>query len=89
SKLAGESARGGMLTFFRFMALLSLNLGILNLLPIPVLDGGHLVYLVIEGIIRREISTKVKLIIQQIGMFLILALMIFAVYNDLFRIFGD
>ncbi len=89
SKMAGESARGGLLTFFNFMALLSLNLGILNLLPIPVLDGGHLVYLVIEGIIRREIPTKVKLIIQQVGMVLLLALMIFVIYNDLFRIFSD
>jgi len=89
SKMAGESARGGLLTFFQFMALLSLNLGILNLLPIPVLDGGHLVYLIIEGIIGKEIPAKVKLVIQQIGMVLILALMIFVIYNDLFRIFSD
>ncbi len=89
SKMAGESARGGLTTFFGFMAMLSLNLGILNLLPIPVLDGGHLVYLIIEGIIGKEIPAKVKLIIQQVGMVLILALMIFVIYNDLFRIFGD
>ncbi len=89
SKLAGESARGGLTSFFGFMAMLSLNLGLLNLFPIPVLDGGHLVYLIIEGIMGKEIPTKVKLIIQQIGMVLILGLMIFAVYNDLFRIFGD
>ena len=89
SKLAGESARGGLTSFFGFMAMLSLNLGLLNLMPIPVLDGGHLVYLVIEGIIGKEIPTKVKLVIQQIGMILILGLMIFAIYNDLFRIFGN
>jgi len=89
SKMAGESARGGLTTFFGFMAMLSLNLGILNLLPIPVLDGGHLVYLIIEGIIGKEIPVKVKLIIQQVGMVLIIALMIFVIYNDLFRLFSD
>ncbi|MFO7892033.1 MAG: RIP metalloprotease RseP [bacterium] len=89
SKMAGESARGGLTTFFGFMAMLSLNLGILNLLPIPVLDGGHLVYLIIEGIIGKEIPAKVKLVIQQVGMVLLLALMIFVIYNDLFRLFSD
>lgn len=89
SKMAGESAKSGLLTLIGFMGLLSLNLGILNLLPIPVLDGGHIVYLIIEGIIRREIPVKVKLAIQQVGMVLIMALMVFVIYNDLFRLFGD
>lgn len=85
SRMAGESARSGWGTLIGFMALLSLNLGILNLLPIPVLDGGHLMFLSVEGIIRRPIPLKLKLIIQQVGMFLIFGLMLFAIYNDVIR----
>jgi len=87
AKMAGDSIRSGLSSFIGFMAFLSLNLGILNLLPIPVLDGGHLGYLVIEGITRRTIPVKIKLVIQQIGMVLILGLMIFVVYNDIIRLF--
>ena len=86
ARMAGESARAGFGSLIVFMALLSLNLGILNLLPIPVLDGGHLVFLCIEGIIRKEVPVKVKLIVQQVGMVLILGLMLFVVYNDIVRI---
>jgi len=85
SQMAGESARSGLGTLIGFMALLSLNLGILNLFPIPVLDGGHLVFLSIEGIMRRPIPLKVKMVIQQVGMFLIFGLMAFAIYNDVVR----
>lgn len=85
SRMAGESARSGLGTLIGFMAILSLNLGILNLLPIPVLDGGHLVFIGIEGIIRRPIPVKAKLIIQQVGMVLIFGLMIFVIYNDVLR----
>ena len=84
--MAGESARSGFETFIGFLAFLSLNLGILNLLPIPVLDGGHLVIIHIEGIIRKSISVKVKLLIQQIGMILIFALTIFVLYQDIIRV---
>ena len=87
AKMAGDSARAGFASLIVFMALLSLNLGILNLLPIPVLDGGHLVFLCIEGIIRKEIPLKVKLVVQQVGMVLILGLMLFVIYNDIARIF--
>ena len=87
AQMAGESARSGFGAFIGFMAFLSLNLGILNLLPIPVLDGGHMVFLSIEGVIRKPLPLKVKLAIQQIGMLLILILMIFVVYNDILRIF--
>lgn len=86
AKMAGESARSGFETFIGFLAFLSLNLGILNLLPIPVLDGGHLVIIHIEGIIRKSISVKVKLLIQQIGMILIFALTIFVLYQDIIRV---
>jgi len=86
AKLAKDSAREGESNFIAFIAFLSLNLGLLNLLPIPVLDGGHIVFLIIETIIRRPISPKVKLVIQQIGMALILALMLFVIINDIRRV---
>jgi regulator of sigma E protease len=86
AKMAGDYARAGFGSLIVFMALLSLNLGIINLLPIPVLDGGHLVFLGIEGIIRKEIPVKVKLVVQQVGMVLIFALMVFVIYNDIIRI---
>ena len=86
AKMAGDSARSGFGTLIGFMAFLSLNLGILNLLPIPVLDGGHILFLTIEGIIRREIPVKVKFAIQQAGMVLLLALMLFVIYNDILRV---
>ena len=85
AKMAGDSARSGFSTLLIFMAFLSLNLGLLNLLPIPVLDGGHIIYLIIEAIIRRPISPKVKLVIQQVGMALLLALMVFVIINDIRR----
>ncbi len=87
AKMAGESARSGFGSLVVFMAFLSLNLGILNLMPIPVLDGGHLVILNIEGLIRRPLPLKAKLAIQQVGMVLIFSLMIFAIYNDIIRFF--
>lgn len=83
AKMAGESARSGAETLFFFMALLSLNLGYINLLPIPVLDGGHIVFIIIEAIIRRPVSSKTKLVVQQIGMALLLALMVLVIINDL------
>ncbi|MFH1943201.1 MAG: RIP metalloprotease RseP [bacterium] len=86
AQLAGESARLGLGSLVLFMAFLSINLGILNLLPIPVLDGGHMLFLSIEGIIRRQIPIKLKLIIQQVFMFLLLSLMIFILYNDVIRV---
>lgn len=82
SKMAGDVAKSGFASLLAFAALLSLNLGILNLLPIPVLDGGHLLLMGIEGVTRRPISVKAKLMVQQIGMVLLLALMLFAIIND-------
>ena len=86
AKMAGDSARSGAGALFGFMAFLSLNLGILNLLPIPVLDGGHLLIMGIEGTVRRTIPLKIKMAIQQVFMFLLLAMMLFVVYNDVLRI---
>jgi regulator of sigma E protease len=70
------------------MGLLSVNLAILNLLPIPVLDGGHIFFNLIEMIIGREISVKWREIAQQIGFFLLILLMLFVFYNDILRIFN-
>ncbi len=86
AKLAKDSAQEGESNFIAFIAFLSLNLGLLNLLPIPVLDGGHIVFLLIEGIIRRPISPKTKIVIQQIGMALIIAIMLLAIVNDIRRV---
>ena len=87
AQMVGTSAKSGFGNLLTFVAFLSLNLGILNLLPIPVLDGGHLVFLAIEALIRRPLSIKLKLIVQQIGMALLLALMLFVIVNDFSRIF--
>ncbi len=86
AKVAGEAARLGIMPYLNFMALISVNLAILNLLPVPVLDGGHLLFFAIEGIIRRPISLKVKEIALQIGMGLLVLLMILAFYFDIERL---
>ncbi len=86
AKMAGESARSGFSTLLAFMAFISLNLAILNVLPIPGLDGGHLIFIVAEAIMGRPVPTKTKLIIQQVGMFILLALIVLVVFNDLHNI---
>ncbi len=86
AKLAKDSASEGESNFIAFIAFLSLNLGLLNLLPIPVLDGGHIIFLLIEGIIRRPLPTKAKLVIQQIGMVILIAFMLFVIVNDIGRL---
>lgn len=83
AQFATQSATLGVVAFLGFMAMLSVSLAILNILPIPALDGGHLVLLVIESVIRREIPLKVKVAIQQTGFVLLLALMAFVIYNDI------
>jgi regulator of sigma E protease len=85
AKLATRSAEVGIISFLGFMALLSMNLAILNLFPFPALDGGHAVFLVYEGIFRREIPAKVKIAIQQVGFVLLLVFMAFVLYNDIVR----
>lgn len=87
AKMAGEASKEGFLTLIMFAAFLSLNLGLLNILPIPVLDGGHLVFLGIEAIIRRPPSVKVRLITQQVGMAILLALMVYVIINDVTKFF--
>ncbi len=87
AKMAGEQASAGGASFLAFMALLSINLGVLNLLPVPVLDGGHLLFYFIELIFRRPVPQKVREYAQQIGMVLLLGLMLLAFYNDIIRYF--
>jgi len=87
AQLAGRTADLGMAAFITFLALISVNLGVLNLLPIPVLDGGHLVYLAIEKVRGKALSMVTLERMQLIGILLIGALMVFAFYNDLMRLF--
>jgi regulator of sigma E protease len=88
AQMAGEQARLGVLNLLFFTALLSINLGILNLLPIPVLDGGHLFFSLIEAVRGKPVSMQKREMAQQVGLVLLVALMIFAFYNDIFRLLG-
>jgi regulator of sigma E protease len=85
---AGQSARLGLDYYLKFMALVSISLGVLNLLPIPVLDGGHLLYHMIEVVMRRPLSERAMEIGQQLGMSILFVLMAFAFFNDLTRLFN-
>ncbi|MFA6617764.1 MAG: RIP metalloprotease RseP [Candidatus Neomarinimicrobiota bacterium] len=86
-QLAGESAKAGILPFISLIGILSVNLALLNILPIPGLDGGHIIIAIIEGIMRREMKIKTKMLVQQIGMFLLFGLLILAIVNDVTRLF--
>jgi regulator of sigma E protease len=86
-KMAKDSAETGIISFLSFMAIISINLGILNLLPIPVLDGGHLMFFTIEAITRRPVSMRVREIGQMMGLAFLLFVMFFAFYNDIMRFF--
>jgi regulator of sigma E protease len=83
---AGKSAQLGITSYLGFLAVISISLGVLNLLPIPVLDGGHLMYYVIEIVKGSPLSAKATEIGQQVGMALLFALMAFAIYNDVVRL---
>ncbi|MCL4490338.1 MAG: RIP metalloprotease RseP [Nitrospirae bacterium] len=85
-QLAEKQATAGVLNYFFFAAVISINLGVLNLLPIPVLDGGHLLFLGIEAVRRKPLSEKSVLMAQRIGLAIIIMLMVFAMYNDIFRL---
>ena len=87
-QLAGESARLGPDAFLSFMALISINLAILNLLPVPILDGGQFVFLLAEGVTRRPLPVKLRERLSMVGMVLIVLLMGLAFSNDIRRIFG-
>ena len=87
AQMAGQQAREGLGSFFFFIAVLSINLGVLNLLPIPVLDGGHLFFFVLEAILRRPVKLKLRERAQQVGVFVLILVMIYAFYNDIARFF--
>ena len=83
---ASDSFNNGYTSFLGLLAMLSISIGILNLLPIPMLDGGHLMYYLIEFIMRRPVPDKVQLVFQQVGISFLILLSFFALYNDLLRI---
>ena len=83
AQMATQTAEMGILTYLGFMALLSMSLAILNFLPFPALDGGHMVFLIYEAIFRREVPVKVRLVLQKAGFVLLLAFMAFVLYNDI------
>ncbi len=87
AQVIGEQTAEGLGSVLAIAALISINLGILNLLPIPALDGGHIVFFVLEMIFRRPVPVKFRAISGQVGFFLLIGLMIFATYNDIMRIF--
>lgn len=88
AQITAQQAEAGFLNMLMFVALLSVNLGVLNLLPIPVLDGGHLVFLSAEAAIGKPVSNRVREVAQQAGLFALLSLMVFAFYNDIMRLFA-
>jgi regulator of sigma E protease len=88
AQLAGQQAKAGASSLILFMAVISINLVILNILPIPVLDGWHLFIFLIEGISGRPVSMKIRERAQQVGIFMIIFIMLLVFYNDLSRIIG-
>ncbi len=88
AQMTGEQIQQGFLNLIFFTALLSINLGVLNLLPIPILDGGHLCFFFIELLRGKPLSVKKREMAQRVGLVLLVALMVFAFYNDIFRLLG-
>ncbi len=87
-QVAGQAAQTDLSAILSVLAFISIQLGILNLLPIPILDGGHILFYGIELIIRRPLSFRVREISQQLGMAMLLMLMVLAFYNDIVRLWG-
>lgn len=86
AQASGESLRAGLFSFLFLMSFISINLAIINLLPIPILDGGHLLFFAIEAIIRRPVTGKARQIATQLGLLFIIFLMVLVFYNDISRI---
>jgi len=87
AQMAGQQAKEGVVNLVFFIALISINLAILNFLPIPVLDGGHLLFFFIEAVKGSPVSVKIREISQQAGIFVLILLMIYVFYNDIARVF--
>lgn len=86
AQIAGQSAEGGLLSFLNFMAMLSMTLAIINILPFPALDGGHFLFLLWEAIVRKPVPYKVQIVVQNVGIILLMLFMVFIVYNDILHI---
>jgi regulator of sigma E protease len=86
AELAGESARSGFVTLMGFTAFISVNLAVLNLLPFPVLDGGHIFITLVESVTRRKLSIRARTVLQQVGTLVLLFLMFYVTFNDVMRI---
>ncbi|MGA8035063.1 MAG: RIP metalloprotease RseP [Candidatus Acidiferrales bacterium] len=86
ARVSGQAAKHGPLSFLEFMAAISLNLGLLNLLPIPILDGGHILLLAIEGLLRRDLSIGVKERFVQVGLVFLLGILGFVMYSDILKV---
>ena len=86
AKVAGESLRSGFESFLYFIAMLSVSLGVINLLPVPALDGGHLFYFLIEAVRGRPVSQKIQTFGLQLGIIIVLCVMLLALYNDFSRL---
>ncbi len=85
AQMAGETAQAGLLSFLFLVAVLSVNLGVLNLLPIPILDGGHVFFFAVEAVRGRPVSIRNREIAQQVGLVILLLLMVYVFYNDISR----
>jgi regulator of sigma E protease len=88
AQYAGKTASIGLVPFLKFLAFVSVSLGVINLLPIPMLDGGHLFFYLIEAIKGRPVSDKAQGIFMRLGMFVLLSVMLLAVFIDVGRLIG-
>jgi regulator of sigma E protease len=88
AQIAGSSAEQGVMSFISFLAMISITLGILNLLPIPMLDGGHLAMFAFEAVRGKPLSDTVQVQIQKVGFLVLIMVMFIAFFNDLSRVFG-
>jgi regulator of sigma E protease len=85
AELATQSASMGVVSFFSFIGMLSLTLAIINILPFPALDGGHIMFVIYEAIFKKEFPLKARMIIQQTGFYILMLFMVYVIYNDIFR----
>lgn len=88
AQMSAKAAKSGYINLMIFMGFISVTLGVMNLLPVPVLDGGHMLFLAAEGVLRRPLSLRVRELSMQVGFVILLTIMVFAFYNDLMRLFG-
>ncbi len=89
AQVSGEAAEQGASSVLFLIAILSINLGVLNLLPIPILDGGHLLFFAIEGILRKPLGERQRELAQQAGLLLLICIMVFVFWNDIERLLSN